>query len=190
MENEIRMIRKRFKCDLCKTKTSSLAYSNQRYIKCINFHKTGDCGSLANEITEDEYKAKSREEINKNYRYVNDNNASKSKPKKSEINSNMFNNNDNKKYNKYNTFNINNQNNINNNVNNQNNHNNSYQNNRNNNPFNSNDGFQNNRTNRNFQDNRRYERNNGNFFNIINGIGQFFESGNRTHSNDNRRINR
>lgn len=67
MDNEIRMIRKRFKCTKCETKRSKLVQANEVTTSCDN------CEGVAREISENEYNQKTREEINQNYRMVFDN---------------------------------------------------------------------------------------------------------------------
>jgi hypothetical protein len=60
----IRMIRKRFKCQRCGMKQSALVNNNQNVSPCEK------CGILIYEISEKEFQTKSREDINKNYRLV------------------------------------------------------------------------------------------------------------------------
>jgi hypothetical protein len=79
MQNEeIRMVRKRFKCDTCNRKMSVLVLSNQNVALCKHKSYLGDqCDNVVHEISENEYTAKSREEINQNYRMVFDKNENK-----------------------------------------------------------------------------------------------------------------
>jgi hypothetical protein len=66
MDIEIRMVRKRFKCNLCNTKQSKLVQSSDSIINCEN------CNNLIYEISDQEYNQKTREEVNQNIRMVFD----------------------------------------------------------------------------------------------------------------------
>ena len=64
MEDNIRMLRKRFKCINCGMKFSKLVISSQHDVQCES------CGQTSNEISEEEYIKKSRDEINQNYSII------------------------------------------------------------------------------------------------------------------------
>jgi hypothetical protein len=66
MDSEIRMVRKRFKCNKCNLKQSKLVLSSADKTTCEN------CGLIINEISEIEYQQKTRDQINQNYRLVFD----------------------------------------------------------------------------------------------------------------------